>query len=224
MNYLIDAYTLQARINTLCKGITIHDYDKVKDKGYVERYMQKYNNWQKCFEIYFGSCKPFRIEHSIMVYEKFKPKSVFDPCCGWGGRAIAASMLSIPYVGMDTNPELIKPYELICKDWDVTFKFGDCLKAEWFGDMIFTSPPYFNREVYVGSSVLSKKEWSEWYRAFALKCKKFPIICLNVPAKVYSILVSVLGECSEKILLPIRKRLGYEEFIYIWSSLTADHP
>jgi len=202
---------------TRCKGYTIHDYDKVKDKQYVKNYMEKYNNWNKCFELYFGSCKPFRIEHSLLVYEIYKPTSIVDPCAGWGGRGIGASMLGIPYHGMDCNPDLIKPYENICKDWNIKFQFCDCLQTKWpDAHMIFTSPPYFNKEIYVGSESKSKKQWREWYMAFAKKCKPYKIICINVNAEIYGILKTVLGECSEQFLLPIRKRRVYEERVYAW--------
>lgn len=217
LNYLINAYTLKERQNTICKGYTIHDYDKVKDKKYVKNYMEKYNNWNKCFELYFGTCKPFRIEHSLLVYEKYNPASLFDPCCGWGGRLIAASMLNIPYTGMDCNPDLVDCYKNICKDWGGTFTFGDCLTMNWpVADMLFTSPPYFNIEIYVGSEFKTKREWHEWYRQFAEKCKSFKIVCINVNKEIYNIIKTVLGECSEKFLLPIRKRRVYEEFCYTW--------
>jgi hypothetical protein len=216
MNYLIDMYTSEVRKNTKCKGYSIHDYELVKDKKYVKNHMQKYNNWPQCHEFYFGTCKPFKIEHAIMVYEKYKPKSIFDPCAGWGGRGIGASMLSIPYHCIDCNHELVEPYARICKDWGITFEFGDCLKIQWpEAEMIFTSPPYFNKEIYIGSEFKSKKEWRTWYIEFAKKCTH-KIVCLNVNVEIYEIIKEVLGDCSEKIQLPIHKRGKYVEFIYVW--------
>ena len=32
LNYLIDSYTLDARMATKCKNYTIHDYELVKDE------------------------------------------------------------------------------------------------------------------------------------------------------------------------------------------------
>ena len=152
-----------------------------------------------------------------MVYEKYTPTSVFDPTGGWGGRLIAASMLNIPYSCMDCNPDLIECYRTMCGDWGGTFTFGDCLQAKWpEAHMVFTSPPYFNKEQYVGSEWKTKKEWREWYVAFAKKCKPFKIICINVNAEIYDILKTVLGEFSEQFLLPIRKRRVYEERVYTW--------
>jgi hypothetical protein len=214
----IDKYTQRARSHTRCKGISVHEYEKVKDKPYVQRYMAKYGDWPRCFQLYFGSCQPFRIEHATLIYERFQPRSVLDPTAGWGGRAIASSALGIPYFGFDCNPELIEPYDAICRDWaGITFLFGDCMQFNWPpADMVFTSPPYFNREVYTGSTKKSKQVWRSWYTQFATKCRPYKYICLNVTAEIYEILEKVLGQCSGKILLPIRKRRNYEEFVYCW--------
>lgn len=218
MNYIIDSYTGELRKNTKCKGISYHDYELVKDKNYVKKIMKTYD-WDHCYSLYFGTCKPFKIEHSLLLYEQFLPKSIFDPCAGWGGRGIGASMLNIPYYGMDMNPELVDPYKQMCKDWGIHFEFGDCMHVQWPDtEMIFTSPPYFNKEIYVGSEFKSKKEWKQWYLAFAKKCvHKF--VCLNVNVEIYDIIKEVLGECFEKILLPIRKRRKYVEYIYIWKNI-----
>ena len=217
MNYLIDSYTAEVRKNTKCKGISIYEYDLVKDKQYVKNAM-KIRPWENCYEIYFGSCKPFSIENSLMVYEKYNPISIFDPTAGWGGRAIGAGMLNIQYLGMDCNPELVEPYKQLCKDWNINFQFGDCMKIDWpNADMVFTSPPYFNKEVYVGSEIKSKKEWRLWYKEFAKKCKMYKIIALNVNEEIYNLIKEVLGECSDKILLSIKKRRLYKEYIYVWT-------
>jgi len=218
MNWIIDSYTEKVRHNTKCKGYSFHDYQLVKDKDYVKNYLINHS-WKQCHEFYFGTCKPFRIEHSFLVYEKYLPKSVFDPCAGWGGRGIGASMMHIPYYGMDMNPELVEPYEGICKDWGIHFEFGDCMHIEWPDtEMIFTSPPYFNKEIYIGSEKKSKKQWRQWYVDFAKKCNhKF--VCLNVNEEIYTILVTVLGECVDRIHLPIHARGKYLEYIYIWTNI-----
>lgn len=101
--------------------------------------------------------KPWIAKH---IYAKYLPTGgiVVDPCCGWGGRFMGSiDSDNIKYIGYDLNQLTIDSHnnlrsflgdrviiepEFICGDSSVVdFKPGDIL---------FTSPPYDNTELYYG--------------------------------------------------------------------------
>ena len=107
------------------------------------------------------------------LYEKYLPSEksevfkVYDNCAGWGGRLLGSlcSNLPIHYIGTDTNLNNKGCYERLGEfynehtDGKNTFEIHyvgaetihkDENFKEHFGDvdMVFTSPPYFNREIY----------------------------------------------------------------------------
>ena len=101
-------------------------------------------------------------------------------------------------------------------------------------DMVFTSPPYYNIEIYKGTIKQSKEEWDEnFYKPLFEKTYKFlennGHYILNIPNEVYErVCIPLLGKAD--ILFPLKKmnrqgstsRTGkaidnkYDEFIYIW--------
>jgi len=91
-------------------------------------------------------------------------------------------------------------------------------------DMVFTSLPYYNIEIYGNKKQYdTKKEWNEqFYKPIIERTYKYlqngGIYALNVPDEIYNnVCVHVLGQCSEKIELYKRKRNNnYHEWIYVW--------
>jgi len=93
---------------------------------------------------------------------KQSDKRVLDFCSGFGGRLLGfwTSNTCTEYVGIDPNPRLVEPYQLLINWLTINFpknKQIQMIKAcaedinyEQFGlfDIIFTSPPYFNLESY----------------------------------------------------------------------------
>jgi hypothetical protein len=106
---------------------------------------------------------------------------VFDPFGGWGDRMIAAAAAGVQkYCCTDINIDLITGYTQIARmlrektDTEIGFRFMPVEKysvTEFISDygkdvpdVIFTSPPFYNYEVY--SDKISKKytEWKEtWF-------------------------------------------------------------
>ena len=93
-----------------------------------------------------------------------------------------------------------------------------------FYDMVFTSLPYYNIEIYGNNKQYdNKKEWNEqFYKPLIERTYKYlqdgGVYALNVPEEIYNnVCILVLGECSEKIELYKRKRNNnYHEWIYVW--------
>ena len=101
-------------------------------------------------------CKRILAEH---IDGDTKGKTYLDPCCGWGVRMLASAALDINYIGFDVNPELIVQLNKLGKDiqrfkpnWE--FKVYECGSEVFIpelknkADVIFTSPPYFDLEMY----------------------------------------------------------------------------
>ena len=79
---------------------------------------------------------------------------VFDPCAGWGARALGALRCCTGYEGLDINGDTNAGTREMLKYAKADFRITtmDC-REEWpvdGVDMIFTSPPYDDTEYYYG--------------------------------------------------------------------------
>lgn len=221
-----------------------------KTKNYVNNIYNFHKNgnnnkiqiYMKIFQLYFGSISVFKPLIAMNIYYKFKPSCILDFTMGWGGRMLAACKMNIDYIGIDQNTNLIKPYEemlaamlqrpkvsKIINNYSsskINLLFKNCLEVDYSlfdYDMVLTSPPYYNKEVYSNQEVMTKDQWNEFYKSIIDRTYKNLKLggyyCLNVPSEVYeNVIILLLGECHEKIPLNIHKRKNnnYTEFIYIW--------
>jgi 16S rRNA G966 N2-methylase RsmD len=121
-------------------------------------------------------------------------QSVLDPTMGWGGRLVGCASLDIPhYIGIDSNTHLYSHCKRMVKELEkhsatkVTLFFQDALSVDYNKlkyDMVLTSPPYYNIEVYrkrKGNTDKSKEEWNTFYTAnyftYSTQILKFLIMC-----------------------------------------------
>jgi len=246
----LDFFTLVARLDTKSKkGMSFYDFWEKKSeymkKGYIQKMIKYYKDtepsyplikiWWGIFRLYMGSVNLFRPTVAMNVYCKFKPTHILDPTMGWGGRLLGACILDIPnYTGFDLNKDLEQPYKKMIAELkpitktNIDVRFIDALKVDYSKinyDMVFTSPPYYNVEIYEGSVAKSKDDWDEqFYKPLFDKTwthlKKGGHFCLNVPEEVYKrVLVKMLGRPKYFLPLPKTKRTAgekYKEFIYVW--------
>lgn len=245
----INQYTLVPRLETVGnKGIDFFDFlenkDKFKKKKYVADFIKflskkknttEINKWYTIFKLYFGYVGIFRPIVAMNVYCTFSPHSILDFTMGWGGRLVGACALNIPkYIGIDSNLNLRKPYHDMVKTLEksssttIHLLFQDALTVDYSlldYDMVFTSPPYYNIELYHGTIKKSKDEWdTEFYRPIFKKTyqylKRGGHYCLNVPEEVYErVCLGILGKEHMRIPLSKSKRTNeekYLEYIYVW--------
>jgi hypothetical protein len=109
--------------------------------------------------------------YAKMVYKYFNAKIVLDPCAGWGDRMLGAIATEVDqYIGFDPNIDLQQGYIDIMKLGNINqinttnpleLKFDNGfeiysepfeknaskLKTNYF-DLVFTSPPFFDYEIY----------------------------------------------------------------------------
>jgi tRNA G10 N-methylase Trm11 len=155
-----------------------------------------------------------------------------DPFCGFGGRLVAALLLNYNYIGVDLNVNLKPNYDCLINDLgkksssQVKLLFQDAKDVDYSQynyDMVFTSPPYENIEIYENGSKKTPSEWAQFYTTVFQKLwdhlrNKDGVYAININADIYQkYLVPLFGECGEKIELKKSTRNNkYKEFIYLW--------
>ena len=123
----------------------------------------------------------FRLTVAVSLYDMFLPHSVFDPCAGHGDRAIAAMSRSYirSYIACEPNiasqKGIMNAVKIFSGDKNVcihAIPFEDYLfDSSEFHDLVFTSPPYYDVEVYCNDetqSIMKHKTEKEWYARFLL--------------------------------------------------------
>ena len=95
----------------------------------------------------------FKAYVAKVIYNYFEAKNVFDFCAGFAGRCVGALSLNINYTGIDSNTNLIQPYEEMLDtlkpfyNSTATILFSQAEKidpSQFTYDFVFTSPPYWN--------------------------------------------------------------------------------
>lgn len=134
-----------------------------------------------------SECTTFKIATAKAVLKYFKSKKVLDPSSGWGDRILGAAAAGVTvYHGIDPNSALRSSYDQIIEFiaqrppqnamGPITDRFriltDDFLEVkiqEGGYDTVFTSPPYFNWEVYSnepGQSISGRSTVEEWTTGF----------------------------------------------------------
>lgn len=229
-NDVVNKFTQVERLNTKGpKGISFYDllYNKSKLiapsitnllKYYgVSRKQADIKIWKRVMDIYYGSVSVFKPVVSMEMYCHYNPKAILDFTMGWGGRMVGACALNVPkYIGIDSNKQLEKPYAELknlmgeLSSTKTELYFEDAVKFDYTKikyDMVFTSPPYYNIEIYSGTHRQSKEDWDvNFYTPLFTKTykglQKGGHYCLNIPIELYErVMIPLLGESTEKILL-----------------------
>ncbi len=187
----------------------------------------------ECHRINTGAIVPFKASTAKYIYKKYKATSVLDFTAGWGGRLLGASSLGIKYTGYDTNIKLKEGYDkmidlLDIKNCEMRWKSS---QHETFKDidydLILTSPPYENMELYEGMTPFENEQI--FYKKFLLPIMTIAFLnmndgghmCINVSPRMYKKLIKYgCPECNEKV--DLRQQLGQQyktksqDYIYVW--------
>ena len=237
------------------KGKTIYDIwnDPEEQKKLIENTRKRNRggrtaagNVYECFRINLGSIVMFKSTTAKYLYRKYGASHVLDPTAGWGGRMLGAWALDIGYTGIDTNTELKPAYDSMIDFLDKEQEFDSnlfeteasnlqmiyesCLDVDFSKipyDMVLTSPPYINLELYEHMEPWQSDE--AFYKDFFLplfeKCLKHIKIggnvCFNISPKMYEdALKHGLPECDseEDLLQQLGQQKGKkkQDKIYIW--------
>jgi len=149
-----------------------------------------------CYKSGFRSISnlsPSRIVQWCRSHGNVKSNGLFyDPCAGWGGRMLSAHAMGMEYIGIDANKELVEELNYMAKCLEINARvyYGDSSNRDFVqevmkerkADLIFTSPPYFNKETYSEDPIQSTNQFPErddWYSFFASKMTQNAIDCLS---------------------------------------------
>ncbi len=253
-NKIVDAFTFVERLHT--KGhqnISFFEFwDKrnvYKKRPYIQKMLAFYRNrkiddirkYKYVYNLFFSSIAIFRPIMAMEIYCRLKPKRVLDFTMGWGGRLVGACAIGLEaYYGVDLNIHLKEPYsELVAflqsepdHNTAIELHFRDALEVDYTKmdyDCVFTSPPYYNVEIYRGSEdkYKTKEDWNtRFYKPLFQKTYDSlkpggGSYCLNVPEYIYQdVCVPLFGKCAQKIPLKKSERMPgkdqYKEFVYVW--------
>lgn len=150
-----------------------------------------------------GNLKPAKVVNIIRKYGVDNPdgRVIFDPCAGWGGRMLASCALGMKYRGIDANKKLVDELNKMARDLelDAVVVHGDAsdwkdvstVIGEGEADLVFTSPPYFDKEWYSDDdcqSVIRYPSINEWKNGF---CSALVSNCIRVASSDGVVLLNV---------------------------------
>ena len=188
LNNLTDYFTQKERIKCNFKNnISPLEYYKKNKNNLQQIYPKDLNEYNKFIDNLFYNCKfcnNFRISVCLTVLNMFKPTKWLDISAGWGERLISAILYSNynkkfqKYLSADPNPSLHKYYNKIIKTFN---KSKDNFKVIQDGfeyiniddkfDLVFTSPPFFDTEIYSDDehdSLTRLNNIKDWYNNFLM--------------------------------------------------------
>lgn len=165
LNELTDYYTEPVRIQCSFKGnpAPLDYWTKNKEK-IMKKAEEKYGNTdiEALRETMYSDirlCNNFKISVALSILNYFKAERWLDISAGWGDRLIAAAIYGVKeYVAADPNLTLHPYYRRIIRDLVpkeqrdryTIYKTGfeDIAVPDNHFDIVFSSPPFFDLEVY----------------------------------------------------------------------------
>jgi hypothetical protein len=186
-------------INNLKSKESPFDYfQKNKLKIYKELQLTKSNNklnYQDFSEYLYKNtkqCTNFNTTVILSILKLLKPKRYLDPSAGWGDRLVGAIAYGCEYTGVDPSECMYPIYkniinELVPRNQQSKYNiikngFETTIIKHNYYDLVFTSPPFFDFELYENSPTQSIEKFStleKWLKGFL-----FPLA-----EKAYSALV-----------------------------------
>jgi hypothetical protein len=182
-----------------------------------------------------GAIVFFKSSTAKYVYKLFNAKSVLDFTMGWGGRLLGAMALDINYIGVDTNTNLKPGYEqmiedLPCDKSKINLIWKSCLDIDYSKydyDLILTSPPYVNMELYENMKPFESDEI--FYKEFLIPTmdktfehlKEGGHMCINISPKMFKALMK-FGYREPEDQIDLRQQMGKnyavksQDYIYAW--------
>lgn len=151
--------------------------------------------WKLCRKYGYKLATTFMPSYAKAIYEYFGcPKIVLDPCSGWGDRLLGAEVSGIQqYIGFDPNISLRPGYADIMslcgyhptelsdnyigfsnsyKIYSMPFEIGSIQLENNSVDFIFTSPPFFDYEIYSDTNPKYRNWIEEFYKPLFIQCSR----------------------------------------------------
>lgn len=190
LNNISDYFNEEARMTASKNGKQnplefYHNHKKDIFKKSLEKFGNTncYSLRETLYETYPYEAEAFKPSHVVTLAKLFKSKSILDFSAGWGDRLIGAiSLTHTDYTGIDPNPNVHIGYKKICDffNFSKATLIQDCFEDVNLGDKMFdliiTSPPYFDLEIYEKEnkkqSTNKFKTLEKWFYGFLMTCLK----------------------------------------------------
>lgn len=164
-----------------------HRVDLVREclaqTGRIDSFEMRELLWKKGLE-----ATNFKVSLAVSVYKYFKATRILDISAGWGDRLIAAiGHQAQRYLAYDPNKKLMAGHSAILTEFKADREqfsvryapFQDADLGQEMFDLIFTSPPYFDLEVYdtnaetaAQQSITQFRQFDQWMVSFLFRSLK----------------------------------------------------
>lgn len=240
LNLLTDYFTEDIRIKCNFKNNLSPldyfniNYDNINKVFNLDNIDKNFNIIKFKDYMFYNSkfCNNFRISVALSILDIFKPKSWLDISAGWGDRLISAILYGVDeYFGVDPNPELHERYNdiiktLVDKNKQKNFKivksgFENAIIPNKKYDIIFTSPPFFDTEIYshdIEDSLVKYNTLEKWYNNFLIFSIYKAIEYLNDNGHLVLYIDFTDKTYINKMINDINKKLSYNGNIYYFNS------
>ena len=155
-----------------------------QNKEYIKQQAQKlygevnaYTLREMIFKL-SGEVTTFRETVAVGFIKMFNAKRILDPSSGWSNRLIAALSVGVEvYVGVDPNSCLHPKYKEIINHFPsktraimIESPFETAVLPDITYDLILTSFPYFNLEVYTDEKTqsITNRDLNTWFDEFLI--------------------------------------------------------
>ena len=130
---------------------------------------------------YINEFPPHVARDTYLQYGVTKTSKILDPCAGWGGRMLGASVVTDSYDGFEPSTETflgLHKLKLFIQSMNKDFNpnisidcFEDAVVKKDYYDVALTSPPYYDTEEYSDEETNSLNR----YETFDKWCEGFYI-------------------------------------------------
>jgi len=207
VNVLTDYFNEQSRMkcsfNNYLEPI---NYFRIYNKKILHDVKDKTpHNMREYIYAHIKECNLFKVSTAAFVYDFFKAKHILDFSSGWGDRLLAACALKIKYFGIDPNIDNHCGYNEIIKlagdqnmqcvyrsgaEYLPSYVIDDRISQHGKFDLIFTSPPFFDYEIYSSglqsiSSYTASAEYWLVYFLFVVLIKYIPYLQIGGTMGIY---------------------------------------
>lgn len=119
----------------------------------------------------------YRPQMAKLISDTYNPQIVLDPCAGWGGRMLGVVSSGAKYIAFEPNTETYRNISSLIEFLDISDKVNiindDVLNIGRYDipkvNMVITSPPYFDLEVYCNEdsqSITNYSNYESWSESF----------------------------------------------------------
>ena len=190
INRITDYFSEDCRVKCSFKN-NLPPIEKFKEIKDLVKPNMSYDKIDKILYENIKNCSNLNATLIVSVFKFLKPKKVLDFSAGWGDRLIASMAYGCEYTGVDPSNCMHERYEKMIKtlggknkkDYKVYKKGFEDFKVEKSKyDLVFTSPPFFDLEIYEDSETQSVKRFNnieDWKKSFLFPSLKKSFIGLQ---------------------------------------------